>query len=48
MVLADHVLEALSTLGFPEYIEDVKAVYREYREQASVRMCRHLLAQHDQ
>jgi histone H3/H4 len=36
VISPDHVLEALSTLGFPEYIEDVKAVYREYREQASV------------
>lgn len=33
---AEHVLEALSTLGFHEYIDDVKAVHREYKEQASV------------
>ena len=33
---AEHVLEALATLGFPEYIDDVKAVHREYKEQASV------------
>ena len=33
---SEHVLEALATLGFPEYIEDVKAVHREYKEQASV------------
>lgn len=32
----EHVLEALSTLGFHEYIDDVKAVHREYKEQASV------------
>ena len=36
MWCAEHVLEALSTLGFHEYIDDVKAVHREYKEQASV------------
>ena len=35
-LLIEHVLEALATLGFPEYIEDVRAVHREYKEQASV------------
>lgn len=36
MWCVEHVLEALSTLGFHEYIDDVKAVHREYKEQASV------------
>lgn len=35
-MVSEHVLEALATLGFPEYIDDVKAVHREYKEQASV------------
>jgi hypothetical protein len=35
VISPEHVLEALATLGFPEYIEDVKAVHREYKEQAS-------------
>ena len=29
-------MEALHTLGFQEYVEDVQAVHKEYREQASV------------
>ena len=36
VISAEHVVEALKTLGFQEYIEDVKAVHREYKEQASV------------
>ena len=36
VISPEHVLEALATLGFPEYIDDVKAVHREYKEQASV------------
>lgn len=35
VISAEHVVEALKTLGFQEYIEDVKAVHREYKEQAS-------------
>ena len=29
-------MEALTTLGFQEYVPDVKAVHKEYKEQASV------------
>ena len=30
-------MEALNTLGFQEYVADVEAVHKEYKEQASVR-----------
>ena len=29
-------MEALNTLGFQEYVADVEAVHKEYKEQASV------------
>ena len=32
----EHIIEALQTLGFNDYIEDVKEVFKEYKEQASV------------
>lgn len=31
------MIEALTTLGFQEYVADVKTVHKEYKEQASVR-----------
>ena len=31
------MVEALNTLGFQEYVADVEAVHKEYKEQASVR-----------
>lgn len=37
VISPEHVVEALQTLGFQEYIEDVRAVHKEYKEQASVR-----------
>ena len=43
VISAEHVVEALKTLGFQEYIEDVKAVHREYKEQASVGQSRVLV-----
>lgn len=36
VISPEHVVEALSTLGFQEYVVDVKAVHKEYKEQASV------------
>ena len=36
VIAPEHVVEALHTLGFQEYVEDVQAVHKEYREQASV------------
>ena len=36
VISPEHVVEALHTLGFQEYVEDVQAVHKEYREQASV------------
>lgn len=36
VISPEHVVEALSTLGFTEYVVDVKAVHKEYKEQASV------------
>ena len=36
VISPDHVVEALNTLGFQEYVVDVKAVHKEYKEQASV------------
>lgn len=36
VISAEHIIEALIRLGFQEYVEDVKAVHMEYREQASV------------
>ena len=38
VISPDHVVEALTTLGFQEYVGDVKAVHKEYKEQASVCM----------
>ncbi|XP_064384862.1 protein Dr1-like isoform X1 [Halichondria panicea] len=35
VISPEHVVEALSTLGFTEYVVDVKAVHKEYKEQAS-------------
>lgn len=37
VITPEHVIEALMTLGFQEYVEDVKTVHKEYKEQASVR-----------
>ena len=37
VISPEHVVEALATLGFQEYVPDVKAVHKEYKEQASVR-----------
>ena len=34
-------MEALTTLGFQEYVTDVKAVHKEYKEQASVSSSKH-------
>lgn len=39
VISPEHVVEALTTLGFQEYIPDVKAVHKEYKEQASVSGC---------
>ena len=36
VISPEHVMEALTTLGFQEYVPDVKAVHKEYKEQASV------------
>ena len=36
MISPEHVVEALTVLGFQEYVPDVKAVHKEYKEQASV------------
>ena len=36
VISPEHVVEALTTLGFQEYVQDVKAVHKEYKEQASV------------
>lgn len=36
VISPEHVVEALTTLGFQEYVTDVKAVHKEYKEQASV------------
>ncbi len=36
VISPEHVVEALVTLGFQEYVPDVKAVHKEYKEQASV------------
>lgn len=36
VISPEHVVEALNTLGFQEYVVDVKAVHKEYKEQASV------------
>lgn len=36
VISPEHVVEALTTLGFQEYVPDVKAVHKEYKEQASV------------
>lgn len=36
VISPEHVMEALITLGFQEYVPDVKAVHKEYKEQASV------------
>ena len=36
VISPEHVVEALTTLGFQEYVVDVKAVHKEYKEQASV------------
>ena len=33
------MVEALTGLGFQEYVGDVKAVHKEYKEQASVSVC---------
>ena len=37
VISPEHVIEALTTLGFQEYVADVKTVHKEYKEQASVR-----------
>ena len=39
VISPEHVVEALTTLGFQEYVVDVKAVHKEYKEQASVSGC---------
>lgn len=39
VISPEHVVEALTTLGFQEYVPDVKAVHKEYKEQASVSRC---------
>ncbi len=39
VISPEHVVEALTTLGFQEYVTDVKAVHKEYKEQASVSVC---------
>ena len=36
VISPEHVVEALTILGFQEYVPDVKAVHKEYKEQASV------------
>ena len=36
VISPEHVIEALQALGFTDYIEEVKAVFREYKEQAIV------------
>ena len=36
VISPEHVIEALTTLGFNEYIPDVKEVLKEYKEQANV------------
>ena len=36
VISPEHVIEALETLGFHEYIHEVKQVHREYKEQAIV------------
>ena len=36
VISPEHVVEALNTLGFQEYVADVEAVHKEYKEQASV------------
>jgi len=41
VISPEHVVEALTTLGFQEYVQDVKAVHKEYKEQASVGSCFH-------
>ena len=40
VISPEHVVEALNTLGFQEYVADVEAVHKEYKEQASVSYCR--------
>ena len=36
VISPEHIIEALQALGFTDYIEEVKAVFREYKEQAIV------------
>lgn len=36
VISPEHVIEALQTLGFNEYIDEVKTVFKEYKEQAIV------------
>ena len=36
VISPEHVVDALQTLGFHEYIDEVKQVYKEYKEQAIV------------
>ncbi|XP_065890365.1 protein Dr1-like [Dysidea avara] len=36
-ILPEHIIEALTGLGFTEYMEDVKSVYQEYKVQAAKR-----------
>lgn len=36
VISPEHIIEALTTLGFNEYIPDVKEVLKEYKEQANV------------
>ena len=37
VISPEHVVEALKTLGFHEYVDEVKQVHKEYKEQAIVR-----------
>lgn len=46
VISPEHVVEALTTLGFQEYVPDVKAVHKEYKEQASVSSLLHVLCVH--
>lgn len=36
VISPEHIIEALQTLGFHEYIDEVKQVHKEYKEQAIV------------
>ena len=36
VISPEHVVSALGSLGFAEYVDDVQAVHKEYKEQASV------------